>query len=268
MRRAFTPSGIVTLTTDFGHRGPFVGVLKGAILRRFPVAQIVDLTHEIRVHCPAEAGFWIERSYRYFPPGTVHLAVVDPGVGTEREVLLAVGDGHAFLAPDNGLLGDVIASVRGAVYRVDRARLKSLGIERLSATFHGRDLFAPLAAELAANRVAPSSLGAPAESYVRSPVEPPVRRAGAVHGTVVAVDRFGNLITNVRAADLAPFRQPEVRAAGHRIRFGRTYGEAAIGELLALIDSFDALEIAATERNAAERLGLGHGDPVVVVDAD
>jgi len=267
MESAFTPAGVITITTDFGHRGPFVGTMKGVILRRLPGAQIVDLTHEAHVHWPAEAGFWLERSYQYFPAGTVHLAVVDPGVGTDREVLLVVGDGHAFLAPDNGLLGDVVARVRGTVYRVDASRLKSLGIDRLSATFHGRDLFAPLAAELAAQRVAPASLGAPTTDFVPSLIEPPERRAGELHGMVITTDHFGNLITNIAAAELATFRRPEVRAAGHRIALARTYGEVAPGELLALVNSFDVLEIAVAEQNAAAQLGLGRGGPVVVIEA-
>ena len=118
MSKHFKPSGVVTVTTDFGHRGPFVGTMKGVIVSRFPAARIIDLTHEAYVHWPAEAGFWIARSYHYFPAGTVHLAVVDPGVGTDRSVLLAVGDGHAFLAPDNGLLAEVIEKSGATVYHV------------------------------------------------------------------------------------------------------------------------------------------------------
>lgn len=266
METPFIPSGVITITTDFGHRGPFVGTMKGVMLRRLPGAQIVDLTHEAHVHWPAEAGFWLERSYHYFPAGTVHLAVVDPGVGTDREVLLVVGDGHAFLAPDNGLLGDVVARVKGSVYRVDTSRLKSLGIDRLSATFHGRDLFAPLAAELAANRVAPASLGAPTHDFVPSLIEAPERRGNELHGMVITTDHFGNLITNIEADELTKFRRPEIRAAGHRIPFGRTYGDVSPGELIALVNSFEVLEIAAAEQNAAALLGLGRGGPVLVVE--
>jgi len=265
---AFKPSGVISITTDFGHRGPFVGTMKGVILKRLPGAQIVDLTHEAHVHWPAEAGFWLERSYHYFPSGTVHLAVVDPGVGTDRDVLLVVGKGHAFLAPDNGLLGDVVARVNGTVYRIEATRLKSLGIDRLSATFHGRDLFAPLAAELAAGRVAPASLGAPADDFVPSLIEAPELRSGELHGMVITTDHFGNLITNIESAELAAFRRPEVRAAGHRIPLARTYGDVAPGELIALVNSFDVLEIAVAEQNAATLLGLGRGGPVLVVETD
>ncbi|MCB1625276.1 MAG: SAM-dependent chlorinase/fluorinase, partial [Pseudomonadales bacterium] len=104
----FDPSGVITITTDFGHKGPFVGVMKGRMLSRFPRAQIVDLTHEILIHWPAEAGFWLARSFTYFPAGTVHVAVVDPGVGTARDILAVTTHGHVLLAPDNGLLAPVV----------------------------------------------------------------------------------------------------------------------------------------------------------------
>jgi S-adenosylmethionine hydrolase len=100
-------SGVITITTDFGHQGPFVGVMKGVMLSRLPDARIVDLTHEIVVHWPAEAGFWLVRSFGYFPAGTVHVAVVDPGVGTSREIVAVTAKGHVFLAPDNGLLAPI-----------------------------------------------------------------------------------------------------------------------------------------------------------------
>ena len=110
------PSGVITLTTDFGHQGPFVGVMKGAMLARFPQARIIDLTHEILVHWPAEAGFWLARAYQYFAPGTVHVAVVDPGVGTARSIIVVRAGGHLFVAPDNGL---------ARAHRGPRARTRS-----------------------------------------------------------------------------------------------------------------------------------------------
>lgn len=263
----FLPSGVITITTDFGHRGPFVGTMKGVMMTRFPAVKLIDLTNEAHVHWPAEAGFWLERSYQYFPRGTVHLAVVDPGVGTSRDVLLVQGDGYVFVAPDNGLLAGVVERTGGLAIAVDAARLVPLGIDRLSATFHGRDLFAPLAAELAAGRIGPSSLGRPTEDYVPSLLEPPDWRGGELHGVVITTDHFGNLITNIERAGLARFRRPLVRAAGHEIQVRRTYGDVSPGTLLALINSFEVLEIACAEQHAAEILGLGRGGPVVVVEA-
>lgn len=267
MTIAFAPCGVITVTTDFGHRGPFVGTMKGVMIKRLPSAKIIDLTHEAYVHWPAEAGFWLERSYQYFPAGTVHLAVVDPGVGTAREVLLVVGDGHVFLAPDNGLLAGVIGRTGGRAISVEHRKLRSLGIDRLSATFHGRDLFAPLAAEIAAGRVDIETLGPSTNDYIPSLIDAPERRGSELHGIVITTDHFGNLITNIEAAALAGFAQPVVKAAGHIIPVHRTYGDVPPGELLALINSFEVLEVACAEQNAAAMLGLGRGGPVIVVEA-
>ncbi len=115
-------SGVITITTDFGHQGPFVGVMKGCILTRFPQARIIDLTHEIVVHWPAEAGFWLARAFGYFPAGTVHVAVVDPGVGTSRDIVAVHAAGHYFLAPDNGLLAPIVSRARDALHRAPERR--------------------------------------------------------------------------------------------------------------------------------------------------
>ena len=122
------PSGVISITTDFGHKGPFAGVMKGVILSRFPAARVVDLGHDIPAHWPPEAGFWLSRSYRYFPEGSVHLAIVDPGVGTERNILIAERDRHWFMAPDNGLLDALLEDDDGIdVYVLDMDRLAGLG---------------------------------------------------------------------------------------------------------------------------------------------
>ena len=140
----FVPSGVISLTTDFGHKGPFIGTMKGQILSRFHDAKIVDLTHECSVHWPDEAGFWISRAYQYFPAGSVHLAVVDPGVGTGRDIIALVHDGHVFLAPDNGLLAPLAATDSACTaFRLDAGVHARFGITTVSATFHGRDVFAP-----------------------------------------------------------------------------------------------------------------------------
>jgi S-adenosylmethionine hydrolase len=267
MNEGFLPAGVITVTTDFGHRGPFVGTMKGVIVSRFAAARIIDLTHEAYVHWPAEAGFWIARSYHYFPRGTVHLAVVDPGVGTDRSVLLAVGDGHAFLAPDNGLLAEVVEKSRATVYHVRNEVIEAERLPDTSATFHGRDVFAPLAAALAAGTLAPAAIGVPTTDFVPSIIEPAERRGGQFVGLVITTDHFGNLITNITREDVETFRQPVVHAGGHEVPLRRTYGDVEPGALLALINSFGVLEIASAEQNAAERLGLGRGAPVRVAEA-
>jgi hypothetical protein len=265
-QQPFVPSGVITLTTDFGHKDPFVGVMKGQILRRTPAARIVDLTHEVLVHWPAEAGFWLGRSFEYFPGGTVHVAVVDPGVGGARQIAIVEAAGQVFLAPDNGLLAGVLERLRDTpvLRRLDDAILPSLGIHRPSATFHGRDIFAPLAAELAAGRLAPAQLGPVIHELVPGWLDEPVVTPGHVHGAVVTIDHFGNLLTNIDAALVAPIANPVVRAGGHEVPVRRTYSDVRPGEYLALINSFGVLEIARAEQSASQGLGLDRGAPVVV----
>ena len=262
-----TPSGVITSTTDFGHQGPFVGVMKGVILSRFPAARIVDLTHEIVVYWPAEAGFWLARSFVYFPPGTVHVAVVDPGVGTSRDIVAVRAQGHIFLAPDNGLLAPIVSRhPDAAIVRLSSSRLAALGVQGASATFHGRDIFAPVAAELAAGRCVPEELGEPVSSLVPAWVDEPSVEGDEVSGVVITIDHFGNLISNIDASLIARFRDPHVHAGNHAFRLMRTYGDVQPGEYLALINSFNVVEIARSEQSAAEGLGLSRGAPIVVRD--
>lgn len=264
---ASSPSGVITLTTDFGTRDPFVGVMKGRILGRHPRAQIVDLTHEVLAHWPAEAGFWLARSYRWFPAGTVHIAVVDPGVGTARDIVLVESQGHRLLAPDNGLLEPVVLADPGArLRRVTAEGMARCGIGRVSATFHGRDIFAPLAAELAAGRVVPDALSEPLAALMPSPVEAPSVMEGRVAGRVITIDHFGNLITDIDAGLIAGFRDPLVHAGNAVLPLRRTYGDCRPGSTLALINAFGVVEIAVAEGRAVEAVGLSRGAPVVVVD--
>jgi len=264
----FSPCGVVTITTDFGHQGPFVATMKGRILGRLPNARIIDVTHEVPVYWPAEAGFWLARAYSYFPAGSVHVAVVDPGVGTTRDIIAVVADGHAFLAPDNGLLAPVVSRAKSAViHRVDVARATSrFALPVVSATFHGRDIFAPIAAEIAAGRGSPAELGEQIRDIVPSWVDEPEVAADHVAGVVITIDHFGNLITNIDATLIGRFGHPVVRTGGRTFPLQRTYGDVRPGEFLALINSFGVLEIARAEQSAAEGLGLGRGAPVTVSD--
>lgn len=264
---ALPVSGVITISTDFGHQGPFVGVMKGCILARFPQARIIDLTHEILVHWPAEAGFWLARAFPYFPPGTVHVAVVDPGVGTSRDIIAVAAAGHYFIAPDNGLLAPIVSRAGEAlIVRVTASRLAHLGIQRPSATFHGRDIFAPLAAELAAGRCELRSLGEPVTTLVPSWVDDPAVEPRSVTGVVISIDHFGNLISNIDAPLIERFRMPLVHAGNHSFPLLRTYGDTRPGEYLALVNSFGVVEIARAEESAAEGLGLSRGAPVIVRD--
>jgi len=261
-------SGVITITTDFGHQGPFVGVMKGVMLSRLPDARIVDLTHEILVHWPAEAGFWLARSFSYFPAGTVHVAVVDPGVGTSRDIVAVSAGGHVFLAPDNGLLAPVVGRYPAAsIVKLTAARLTHFGIHKPSATFHGRDIFAPIAAELAAGRCVPADLGERLPRLVPAWVDEPAVENGQVSGVVITIDHFGNLITNIDAQLLEGLKSPRVHAGNHVFELLRTYGDTQPGQYLALVNSFGVVEIARAEQSAADGLGLGRGAPVVVRDA-
>jgi S-adenosyl-L-methionine hydrolase (adenosine-forming) len=263
--RTFSASGVVTLTTDFGLKDPFVGVMKGQVLARFRNACIVDLTHEVLAHWPAEAGFWLSRSFRYFPGGTVHVAVVDPGVGSARDFAVVEAEGHVFLAPDNGLLAAVVdAADAPALRRVSADSLRRLGLEAPSATFHGRDVFAPLAAELASGREQPAGLGARVDELIPGWIEDPIVSAGQVTGTVVTVDRFGNLLTNIDRRHLLGIAQPVVRVAGRDLPLRRTYSDVRPGEYLALVNSFAVVEVARAEGSAADGLGVARGAPITV----
>ena len=257
------PSGVITITTDFGHKGPFAAVMTGVIIKRFADARVIDLAHDIPAHWPPEAGFWISRSYSFFPSGTVHIAIVDPGVGRERAILLAAKEGHLFMAPDNGLLAPILGEA-DEVWKLNNEALSPLGIESPSLTFHGRDIFAPLAAELAAGRITADDIGIVTSDWTPSWLDEAERQAGKVSGIVVTIDAFGNLITNIDASMLADFDKAVVDIAGHRIEMNSTYGRVKPGEFLALINSFGVLEIARSEESAAEGLGCERGAPVIV----
>jgi S-adenosyl-L-methionine hydrolase (adenosine-forming) len=262
----FTACGVITVTTDFGQQGPFVATMKGRILAHLPAARIIDVTHEVPVYWPAEAGFWLARAYSYFPTGSVHVAVVDPGVGTARDIIVVVAGGHAFLAPDNGLLAPVVArSNSPAIFRLDTPKaIARFKLPVPSATFHGRDIFAPIAAELAAGRVAPAELGPKTTDIVPSWVDEPAVTPDQVSGVIITIDHFGNLITNIDADLIRAFPTPVVRTGGHSLPLRRTYGDVRPGEFLALVNSFGVIEIARAEQSAAEALGLGRGAPVTI----
>lgn len=260
-------SGVITITTDFGHKGPFTAVMKGVILGRFPDAKIIDLTHDIPAQWPPEAGFWVSRAYPYFPRGTVHLAIVDPGVGTERDILIVEHDHHYFMAPDNGLLARMLDNAENPlVFKLDPDALCRLNISPPSMTFHGRDIFAPIAAELAAGKTSPVAIGKATCEWVPAWLEDPEVSAERISGVIVTVDTFGNLISNIDEALLEGRENATVHIAGHDISMLPTYGRAKPGDYLALINSFGVLEVARAEGNAADGLGVERGAPLTVTE--
>lgn len=255
------------MTTDFGHKGPFAAVMRGVILSRNASAQVIDLAHDIPPQWPPEAGFWMFRSYRFFPPGTIHLGIVDPGVGTEREILIVEHDGHVFMAPDNGLLGQLLERAESPrVWQLDLAQLKSLHLAKPSDTFHGRDIFAPVAAELAAGNISLEQLGRVVRTWVPGWLDEPEISGKKITGTIVTIDAFGNLISNIDAALIRDFREPVATIAGHQLPTLTTYGRAQPGDFLALVNSFGVIEIAKAEGNAAQGLGSERGAPLVITD--
>lgn len=269
-------SGIVTLTTDFGLADPYVGVLKGVIWSIYPQARIADLTHQILPQAILQGAFLLAEACPYFPPGTVHLAVVDPGVGTERAAIALETPWALFVAPDNGLLScvweNLSAEERAASRLVELSeprywRSPEAGFQP-APTFHGRDIFAPAAAYLASG-LPLEALGRPREGLVLLEGRRGVREEdGSLVGQIVHIDRFGNACTNIRA-DLVEelTRQGEVEivfGTCHLTGLRRTYAEGQPGRPLALIGSHGRLEIALREDSAASRLGLRIGDVVRV----
>lgn len=266
---AFRANGLVTLTTDFGLREPFVGIMKGVMLAHSAQLKFVDMAHDVSAFQPVEAGFWLAGALRYFPAGTTHVAVVDPGVGTPRALLVAQSNEQVLLAPDNGLLAPLAA--RGQierVIRVDNTRLVQFGVSDVSATFHGRDVFAPLAAAIASGRCNPTDLGDEVGAIDQSawPATTP-RADGGVTGVIVAVDRFGNLISNIGAPTVVALSNPTIHIGGLRLPLRRTYGDAEQGDYLGLINSFEVLEVARSRGNAAQGLNLAVGAPISAVPA-
>ncbi len=271
---------MITLLTDFGTRDTYVAEMKAAILALAPQAAIVDVTHEVAPQAVAEGAFALGRAFRVFAPDAVHVAVVDPGVGTDRNALLLVTPDGRFLAPDNGLLTYAVReapeyeeAIAGAGFLHSVAmpvpagcaayRLSNDALWRkpVSHTFHGRDVFAPVAAHLSLG-VAPHEVGEPLSSMTVLAVPHPRRHGGELAGHVVHVDRFGNLVTTIEGEAVAG-RDVEVSVAGRRIRgISLSYEEG--GELLAIVGSGGCLEIAARGGSAAQSLGVGVGEPVVV----
>mgnify|MGYP001244297357 FL=1 len=261
----FAPNGLLTLTTDFGLAEPFVGIMKGRIYGCLPAARIVDLSHANPPGRADLAGFWLGHAWREFPPGAVHLAVVDPGVGTRRGIALAECRGHVLLAPDNGLLPEALRGIDGATWRrLDPALPGRLGLGPLSRTFHGRDLFAPLAALLAAGELEPDGFGPACEPADPRPLPRAVAKGDTVRGQVLLADGFGNLFTNIEVALLARMSRPELHVGDLRLPLLPTYGDGVTGQPLAVVNAFGLVEIAVRDGSALATLGAAPGSPVVI----
>lgn len=254
---------IIALLTDFGVSDHYVGVMKGVIAGVCPSAHLIDITHDIPRQDIRTGAFELGASWRFFPTGTIFVAVVDPGVGTSRRAVAARAGDRTFVAPDNGLL-DLVLAEHPATQTAELTHPR-YARARVSATFHGRDKFAPAAAWLAQGTPI-EALGDPVDLRVRLPWPVPEVTATLVTGEVQHVDRFGNLITNIhRRIWPAVVDIDGVCVAGQGpMTLVRTYGESASGELVALFGSSEWLEVAEVEGSAAARLGVGRGVAVQV----
>ncbi len=255
-------ASLITLTTDFGLQDPFVGIMKGVIFSISPGATVVDLSHEIERHHVEEALYTVGYAYPYFPEGTIHLIVVDPGVGTGRRPLLAESEGGCFLAPDNGVLSFLFDRQAPCTVRAITSREHMR--PEVSRTFHGRDIFAPAAAWLSRG-VKPEQLGAVVSDYTRLNIPQLLISEHGIRGEIIHVDRFGNLITNIQQMHLEPLmasgRELIAETRGKQIRgFYTAYAENRSDQAGMIINSFNLLEIFCYKESAAEKTGLQRGD--------
>jgi len=251
---------LITLTTDFGLKGPYVGEMKGAILAINPEVEVIDITHSITRHSIIEGSFVMEQAVKYFPADTIHVGVIDPGVGTGRRAIII--EGHQFLVvPDNGIATLPLKWIDAKnAYEIDLQKMEAIIGRKISSTFHGRDVFGPAGALLSLG-YEPSRFGKEIdlEKVIKLELEPKKEEDSWIL-SVIYIDDFGNVILN-----LENYEKPKyVEVLGRRIPYIETYGKVDIGEFLALPGSHDYLEIAINQGSAADALGLKVGDKVKV----
>ncbi len=262
-------SGIVALLTDFGSRDPFVGMMKGVMMGVNPALQLIDLSHEITPQGIREAAIILSLSYRYFPSETIFVVVVDPGVGGRRRALVAEIADYTFVAPDNGVLGPVLrdAKIRRVVHATNREYFR----KPISRTFHGRDVFAPVAAWLSRG-IAASAMGSTIDDYVRLQLpQPCVLAGGALAGEIIYQDRFGNLITNLSETwvmqqwGVPPWEGVVAHIEKSIVQgLDSYYAQRSANELGIIVNSWGLLEIFANGGHAAQITGAGAGTPITI----
>jgi S-adenosylmethionine hydrolase len=257
---------IITLTTDYGTNDHLVGVLKGVILKINPDVQIVDITHGVTPFDLLDGATTIANAYPYFPPRTIHVVVVDPGVGTDRRPLIVSGQNQYFLAPDNGVLSGVFDKEQNFLVR--HLTAEHYFLHPVSRTFHGRDVFAPVAGWLSKNWQ-PGSMGEEITDFKRFALPRPKEADGLLKGVVLKVDSFGNLITNFRGEDLPEGAidkgEIKLQVGTHTVsKLVPTFAHGAAGEAIAYVGSSGYLEIAVNKGSASKTLGLGRGTPVLL----
>ena len=260
------PNPIITLTTDYGTNDHLVGTMKGVILKINPDVTIVDISHNVTAYDLLDGALTIGSAYSYFPPKTIHVVVVDPGVGTERRPLLVSAQNQYFIAPDNGVLSVIFEREDNVVVR--HANVEHYYLNPVSKTFHGRDVFAPVAAWLTKGWQTPS-MGDEITDYKKFSMPKPKEAEGGLKGVVLRVDAFGNLITNFRAEHLAENAQEngtfKMQVGTHAItKLVDTFAHGAAGEPIAYVGSSGYIEIGVNKGSAARTLALGRGTPVIL----
>jgi S-adenosylmethionine hydrolase len=260
------PNPIITLTTDYGTDDHLVGVLKGVILKINPEVQIVDITHGVTPFDLLDGAMAIANAYSYFPPRTIHVVVVDPGVGTERRPLLVSGQNQYFIAPDNGVLSAVYEKEQNFVVR--QLTAEHYFLQPVSKTFHGRDIFAAVAGWLSKNWQ-PASMGEEITDFKRFALPRPKEADGLLKGVVLKVDSFGNLITNFKNEDLpeGALEKGEIKlqVGSHAVsKLVPTFANGNAGEPIAYVGSSGLLEIGVNKGSASKTLGIGRGTPVLL----
>ena len=255
---------LITLTTDFGYTDPFVGIMKGVIYGINPQAQVVDLSHGIPAQNIVAAALVLRQSVRYFPPGTIHVAVVDPGVGSTRRPLLIEFEESYFIGPDNGVLSLVMEEKTPG--RIIRLSNPAYQLQPTSTTFHGRDIFAPAAAYLSRG-VAPEAFGETIKDFARLAWPAVIKTGTTMKGEIVYIDGFGNLFTSIGANDLKKVREHKLRITLRDVSIlglAANYAAVEQDKYLALINSWGLLEIAVYKGSAQKCSGAMIGDKVEV----
>ena len=257
---------IITLTTDYGTGDHLVGVLKGVILKINPDVTIIDITHEVTPFDLLDGALAIASSYAHFPPRTIHVVIVDPGVGTERRPLLVSGQNQYFIAPDNGVLSGVFEKEQNFLVR--HLTSEHYFLKPVSKTFHGRDVFAPVAAWLS-KHWQPGSMGEEISDFKRFSLPKPKEADSGLKGVVLKVDSFGNLMTNFRPEDLPPDAsekgEVKLQVGTHAVtRLVPTFASGNAGEAIAFVGSSGYLEIGVNKGNASKALGIGRGASVLL----
>lgn len=260
---------LITLTTDFGYKDPFVGMMKGVILSISDSANIVDITHGITSQNILEGAFIISKSFKYFPNDTVHVVVVDPGVGSSRRPLLIASSSHYFVGPDNGVFSMIIEN--DPYSRVYEVTEEKYFLKSISSTFHGRDIFAPVAAWLSKG-FSTGSFGRIVEDYAKITIPPVERRQSIIKGSVIYTDTFGNIITNIPRGVVDELLQKgispsniHIEICGHKISgIRKCYADTKEGEPGIIINSFNLIEIYTYSGNAAKILKAQKGDLVEI----